>query len=128
MANRKKEIYKPKPMTEGKRNIIQGLLQEYDIETADDIQDALKDLLSGTIQEMLEAEMDDHLGYDKYERSSEPNYRNGTKSKGVRSKYGEFTVDVPQDRQSSFEPQVYLKEKRTFQRLMTKLSPCTQKE
>ena len=38
MANRKKEIYKPKPMTEGKRNIIQGLLQEYDIETADDIQ------------------------------------------------------------------------------------------
>lgn len=63
MANRKKEIYKPKPMTEGKRNIIQGLLQEYDIETADDIQDALKDLLSGTIQEMLEAEMDDHLGY-----------------------------------------------------------------
>ena len=46
MANRKKEVYKPKPMTEGKRNIIQGLLQEYDIETADDIQDALKDLLS----------------------------------------------------------------------------------
>lgn len=35
MANRKKEVYKPKPMTEGKRNIIQGLLQEYDIETAD---------------------------------------------------------------------------------------------
>lgn len=41
MANRKKEVYKPKPMTEGKRNIIQGLLQEYDIETADDIQDLL---------------------------------------------------------------------------------------
>lgn len=37
----KKEVYKPKPMTEGKRNIIQGLLQEYDIETAADIQDAL---------------------------------------------------------------------------------------
>ena len=31
MANRKKEVYKPKPMTEGKRNLIQGLLQEYDI-------------------------------------------------------------------------------------------------
>ncbi len=53
MANKKKEVYKVKPMTEGKRNIIQGLLQEYDIETADDIQDALKDLLGGTIQEML---------------------------------------------------------------------------
>ncbi len=34
MANRKKEVYKPKPMTEGKRNLIQGLLQEYDIQVA----------------------------------------------------------------------------------------------
>ena len=34
MANRKKEVYKQKPMTEGKRSLIQGLLQEYDIETA----------------------------------------------------------------------------------------------
>ena len=56
-------------MTEGKRNIIQQLLQEYDIETAEDIQDALKDLLGGTIKEMMEAEMDDHLGYQKSERS-----------------------------------------------------------
>ena len=47
-------------MTEGKRNIIQGLLQEYNIETAADIQEALKDLLGGTIKEMMEAEMDDH--------------------------------------------------------------------
>ena len=90
MANRKKEIYKPKPMTDGKRNIIQWLLQEYEIKTANDIQDALKDLLCGTIQEMLEAEMDNHLGYAKYELSSENNSRNGTKSKRVRSKYGEF--------------------------------------
>lgn len=34
--------------------------------------------------------MDNHLGYDRYERSWEPNYRNGTKPKTVRSKYGEF--------------------------------------
>ena len=61
MANRKREVYKPKPMTEGKRNLIQGLLQEYDIQSADDIQEALKDLLSGTIQDMLETEMDNHL-------------------------------------------------------------------
>ena len=52
MANRKKEVYKPKPMTEGKRNIIQGLLQEYDIETAEDIQAALRDLLGGTDQSL----------------------------------------------------------------------------
>ena len=68
-------------MTEGKRNLIQGLLQENDIQSADDIQEALKDLLSGTIRDMLETEMDNHLGYDRYERSSEPNYHNGTKQK-----------------------------------------------
>ena len=94
MANRKKEVYKPKPMTEGKRNVIQGLLREYDIQTAEDIQDALKDLLSGTLKEMLDAEMDGHLGYDRYERSDEPNYRNGTKPKRVRSKYGEFACFI----------------------------------
>jgi putative transposase len=52
-------------MTEGKRSIIQQLLQEYDIETAEDIQDALKDLLGGTIKEIIEAEMEHHLGYEK---------------------------------------------------------------
>ena len=52
-------------MTEGKRNIIQQLLTEYNIETAEDIQDALKDLLGGTIKEMMEAEMDDHLAENK---------------------------------------------------------------
>lgn len=121
MANRKKEVYKPKPMTEGKRNLIQGLLQEYDIQSAEDIQDALKDLLSGTIQDMLETEMDDHLGYDRYERSGEPNYRNGTKSKTVRSKYGEFQVDVPQDRQSSFEPQILPKRQKDISSIDDKI-------
>ena len=96
----KKDIYKVKPMTEGKRNIIAGLLQEYDIQTAEDIQDALKDLLEGTIQEMLENEMNEHLGYEKYEHASEDNYRNGKKTKRIRGKYGEMNIDVPQDRKS----------------------------
>ena len=58
MARRKRE-----PMSEGKKNIIGMLLEEYDIKSAKDIEDALKDLLGGTIQEMLESEMDEHLGY-----------------------------------------------------------------
>ena len=51
----KREVYKVKPMTEGKRNIISGLLQEYDIKSAEDIQEALKNSFGGTIQEMLES-------------------------------------------------------------------------
>ena len=96
-------------MTEGKRNIIQQLLQEYDIETAEDIQDALKDLLGGTIKEMMEAEMDDHLGYQKSERYDSDDYRNGYKSKRVNSSYGSMDIDVPQDRKSTFEPQIVKK-------------------
>lgn len=53
--------------------------------------------------------MDNHLGYENYERSSNSNYRNGTKSKRVRSNYGEFEIDVPQDRESSFQPRVIKK-------------------
>lgn len=121
MANKKKNVYKPKPMTEGKRNIIQGLLQEYDFESAEDIQDVLKDLLSGTIQGMLESEMNEHLGYDKYERSEESNYRNGKKPKSVRSKYGEFEVDMPQDRQSTFEPKVVPKRKKDISGIEDKI-------
>ena len=66
MAERKKKEVHRVQMTEGKRNIIRQLLEEYDIQSAEDIQDALKDLLGGTIKEMMEAEMDDHLGYDEY--------------------------------------------------------------
>ena len=70
MARRKRE-----PMSEGKKNIIGMLLEEYDIKSAKDIEDALKDHLGGTIQEMLESEMDEHLGYQEYERSDNPDYR-----------------------------------------------------
>ena len=102
MARRKKEVYHVGPLTEGKKNIIAALMDEYEIETADDIQEALKDLLGGTIKSMMEAEMTDHLGYEKSERSDSDNYRNGTKPKTVRSKYGEFEVDVRFHRCMSF--------------------------
>ena len=105
MARQKKEIHKVE-MTDGKRAIIQQLFQEYNIESATDIQDALKDLLGGTIKQMMETEMDEHLGYSKSERSDSENSRNGYKTKRVNSSYGSFQIDVPQDRQSSFQPQV----------------------
>lgn len=63
MAKRERKPVHHFQMTDGKRAIIQQLLQEYDIQDAK-IQDALKDLLGGTIKEMMEAEMDYHLGYE----------------------------------------------------------------
>ena len=96
-------------MTDGKRQIIQQLLSEYEIETAEDIQEALKDLLGGRIKEMMKAEMEHHLGYKKSERSQNSDSRNGYKKKKVNSSYGSFSIDVPQDRDSTFEPQVVKK-------------------
>ena len=53
MAQKKQPVHRVQ-MTDGKRNIILQLLEEYDIQSAEDIQDALKDLLGGTIKEMME--------------------------------------------------------------------------
>ncbi len=116
MGRRKRE-----PMSEGKRNIIAGLLQEYDIKTAKDIEDALKDLMSGTIQEMLEAEMDEHPGYSSYERSDNTDYRNGKKTKKTRGNFGETEIEVPQDRDGSFEPKVVQKRQKDISGIEQKI-------
>lgn len=115
MARRKSDF------SEGKQNIISALLQEYDIQSADDIQDALKDLLGGTIQSMMEAELDNHLGYEPYERTNGSNARNGRKPKSIRSKYGEMSIQVPQDRESSFEPQVVQKRQKDISHIDDKI-------
>lgn len=58
MARQKKPVYRVQ-MTEGRRNIIHQILEGYDIQSAEDIREALKDLLGGTIKEMMETEMAD---------------------------------------------------------------------
>ena len=116
MARRKRE-----PMSEGKKNIIGMLLEEYDIKSAKDIEDALKDLLGGTIQEMLESEMDEHLGYHEYERSDNPDYRNGKKTKKIRGSFGETEIEVPQDRDGSFEPKVVKKRQKDISGIEQKI-------
>ena len=121
MANKKKELFRPGPMTEGKRNIIQGLLQEYDIQSAADIQEALKDLLGGTIKEMMESEMEEHLGYEKSERSDSDDYRNGYKKKQITTSYGGMEIDVPQDRKSTFEPKVVKKRQKDISEIDQKI-------
>ena len=120
MAKEKKPVHKVQ-MTDGKRQIIQQLLQEYDIETAEDIQDAFKDLLGGTIKEMMEAEMDDHLGYQKSERYDSDDYRNGYKTKRVNSSFGSLDIQVPQDRKSTFEPQVVKKRQKDISNIDQKI-------
>ncbi|MHD0317617.1 transposase [Fusobacterium sp. THCT1E2] len=77
---------KNRRMSDGKKNIISALIEEYDM------QDVLKDLLGETIQEMLESEMTEHLEYDAYGGSHNINSHNGKKNKIIKSKYGESLI------------------------------------
>jgi len=73
-----------------------------------DIHTVLKRLFSGTVEEILEAELEEHLGYEKNSASgrNSGNSRNGYGSKTVISEYGESEIAVPRDRNSTFEPQI----------------------
>ncbi len=75
-----------------------------DCQTTGDIQSKLKKLFAGTIEQMLEAEMDEHLGYEK--NSVTGNSRNGYGKKTISSDYGEYEIAVPRDRNGEFEPKV----------------------
>lgn len=100
------------PMSPEKRAFLANFIDFYNIESAADLQEAMKDLLGDTIQDMLEAEMNERLGYEKYKHSDNPDSRNGYKPKNLISSLGDVTVDVPQDRESSFEPKVVKKGQR----------------
>ena len=91
-----------------KSEILKKLIQEYDVKTTRDVQEMLKDLFAETIQEMLEAELDEHLGYDRYDNKNKntTNSRNGHRNKNVRSDFGEVGISIPRDRQGSFEPRI----------------------
>ena len=67
-----------------------------------------------TVETALNAELDDHLGYDKHEQSSSSNSRNGYSSKMLKTEDGEFDLDTPRDRDSSFEPKLVKKHQTRF--------------
>lgn len=65
--------------------------------------------------------MTEHLGYDPYERSENINSRNGKKSKTIKSKYGESLIDVPQDREGTFEPKIVKKRQKDISGIEDKI-------
>ncbi len=84
------------------------LIEEYGINSAGDIQEALKDLLGETLEKMLQAELDGHLGFEKNDDAVgiTDNRRNGSTPKKVKSHLGEMDINVPRDRDATFEPVV----------------------
>ena len=94
--------------------VFKTLIEDYNIKDTNDIKDMLKDLLSGTIQTMLEAEIEHELGYAKHSMKDKTNSnaRNGHSKKTVRSEYGNIDLDIPRDRNAEFEPQIIPKYQR----------------
>ena len=96
------------------KEIFKALIEDYGIKDTNDIKDMLKDLMSGTIQTMLKAEIEHELGYAKNSVSEKntSNSRNGYSKKTVRSEYGNINLDIPRDRNAEFEPQIIPKYQR----------------
>ena len=93
-------------LTEKEQELVELLMS--DCQSTGDIQEKLKRLFAGTIEQMLEAEMDEHLGYDKNSvlGNNSGNSRNGYNRKTITSDYGQAEIAVPRDRNGEFEPQV----------------------
>ena len=102
---------KRSPEENERRAKIRELLLSSNISSMDDIQDLFKETIAEFMESGLEAELDDELGYGRYDYRNKDtdNSRNGHSSKTLRTSYGDVEVAVPRDRKGEFEPQLLKK-------------------
>ena len=102
---------KRSPEENERRAKIRELLLSSNISSMDDIQDLFKETIAEFMESGLEAELDDELGYGRYDyrNKNTDNSRNGHSSKTLRTSYGDVEVAVPRDRKGEFEPQLLKK-------------------
>lgn len=100
MARRKRDPQKD--------SLVRAILNEYQPESVEDMQDALKDIFGPMFEAMLQGEMKAHLGYEPNDRQEkeDTNRRNGYSQKTLKSSYGEIPIEVPRDREATFEPKL----------------------
>ena len=94
-----------------RRAKIRELLQVSNVNSMADIQNLFKETIAEFMENSLDAELDDELGYSKYDYRSKDtdNSRNGHSGKTLRTSFGEVDISVPRDRKGEFEPQVLKK-------------------
>ena len=93
---------------------IRQIIADNNLNSVADVYSLLKDSFKDILQELMEAELDASLGYEKNQKGDipTPNKRNGHSPKTVKSQYGEFQIDVPRDREGEFEPKLIPKYQR----------------
>ena len=101
-----------KERKENLRNIMKGL----DVKNFDDLKDVFKMMVGEMLENGLDGELDDELGYTKYDyRNKEgENSRNGYSKKTLKTSFGETEIKVPRDRDGEFEPQLVKKNQTTL--------------
>ena len=94
--------------SEASRAIAQAIIEQYQPTSAEDMQDALRDIFGPMFEAMLQGEMDSHLGYESNNHGfkNTTNRRNGYTHKKLRTSMGEVEIDAPRDRDGSFDPQL----------------------
>jgi len=98
------------------------IMENYEINDASDLQEAIKEMFKGTLQDMMNAEFDNSMGYEKSNNIvPKENYRNGYSSKKVKSKYGTVDLVVPRDRNAEFDPVIVPKNKRDISDIEDKI-------
>lgn len=105
------------------REDAKNIIKENNLKTMDDVSNMFKNMHTLILEEMLQAEMDEHLGYKKhdYQNKSTDNTRNGKSSKKVKSEYGNIKINIPRDRNSDFEPTIVKKGSRDISGLEDKV-------
>ena len=93
---------------------IRQIISENNLNSVTDVYALLRDSFKDILQELIEAELDATLGYEKNNKGDlqTDNKRNGHSTKNLKSQYGEFQIDVPRDRNGEFEPKLIPKYQR----------------
>ena len=85
---------------------IRQIISESNLNSVTDVYSLLRDSFKDILQELMEAELDASLGYEKNHKGDlqTDNKRNGHSAKTLKSQYGQFQIDIPRDRKGEFEP------------------------
>lgn len=100
-------------MTKAPTEMMREFVKSQNFTSTDEIMSAMKDMFKDVLQQVMECELSEQLGYEKSERLSNPeccnrskNYRNGYSKKTVKTQLGEIDVDIPRDRNGEYEPKI----------------------
>ena len=111
-------------MSKVSRELLRDYVREQSFSSPNDVLSAMKEMFGDVLQEVLEAEMDMHLGYDKNDLSQKDtsNRRNGYSTKTIKSELGPIKIDIPRDRDGNFEPQIIPKYQRNINGIEDKIT------